>query len=235
MKRSVYTFKPVAILGVVGMLALSGCVSDPDSPGLEYMPDMYRSPAIEAYVDYENMGVQSALEPPMGTIPFHSGEDADVYLPLTVKPGLGMDKTHGWYGFEQDPEGYKNSAMIVNPLQPTDVNLAAGEALYAKFCTHCHGEAGDGQGAIVKNGKIEGIPAYSNVTTSEGQMFYSITYGKGLMGAHASLLDRKERWQVVLHVRKLQNGGEYPSAAGSDSLTVSTDSIVVVENPVPQN
>ena len=24
------------------------CVNNPDSPGLEYMPDMYRSPAVEA-------------------------------------------------------------------------------------------------------------------------------------------------------------------------------------------
>ena len=34
------------------MAVLTGCVTDPNSPGLEYMPDMYRSPAVEAYVDY---------------------------------------------------------------------------------------------------------------------------------------------------------------------------------------
>ena len=32
--------------------SMSSCSSDPDSPGKEYMPDMYRSPAIEPYVDY---------------------------------------------------------------------------------------------------------------------------------------------------------------------------------------
>ena len=31
---------------------LTSCTTDPDSPGTEYMPDMYRSPAIETYVDY---------------------------------------------------------------------------------------------------------------------------------------------------------------------------------------
>lgn len=31
------------------------CSSDPQSPGIEYMPDMYRSPAIEEYVDYGEM------------------------------------------------------------------------------------------------------------------------------------------------------------------------------------
>ena len=31
---------------------LVGCIENKDSSGLEYMPDMYRSPAIEPYVDY---------------------------------------------------------------------------------------------------------------------------------------------------------------------------------------
>lgn len=202
------------------MTALTGCVNDPDSPGLEYMPDMYRSPAVEAYVDYENSLVQSALEPPMGTVPYYgTGEDVEVFLPYNRKPGLGFDKSHGWYGFEQDPDAYTNSAMDKNPLPPTDENLTKGEEVYIKFCVHCHGEAGDGKGAIVQNGAIQGIPAYSNVTTSEGQMFYSVTYGKGLMGAHASLIDKKERWQVVMYVRALQNGGDYPigDAIASDS------------------
>ena len=34
------------------LFATTGCVNNPDSSGLEYMPDMYRSPAVEAYVDY---------------------------------------------------------------------------------------------------------------------------------------------------------------------------------------
>ena len=31
---------------------ITSCTTDPDSPGTEYMPDMYRSPAIETYVYY---------------------------------------------------------------------------------------------------------------------------------------------------------------------------------------
>ena len=37
-------------LAVIALLA--SCGKAPNSPGIEYMPDMYRSPAIEAYVDY---------------------------------------------------------------------------------------------------------------------------------------------------------------------------------------
>mgnify|MGYP000429182329 CR=1 FL=1 len=31
------------------VLALSSCKEDPNSPGVEYMPDMYRSPSLEYY------------------------------------------------------------------------------------------------------------------------------------------------------------------------------------------
>ena len=34
------------------VLLLASCGGEKDSPGIEYMPDMYRSPAVEAYVDY---------------------------------------------------------------------------------------------------------------------------------------------------------------------------------------
>jgi hypothetical protein len=37
---------------VLSAFTFTGCVGDSDSAGLEYMPDMYRSPAIEPYVDY---------------------------------------------------------------------------------------------------------------------------------------------------------------------------------------
>jgi len=37
-------------------------------------------------------------------------------------------------------------------------------------------------------------------------MYHSITYGKGLMGSHASQLSKLERWQVIEFVKCLQKG-----------------------------
>ena len=55
-------------LSFLMLLALMvSCSSNPDSAGTEYMPDMYRSPAIETYVDYgeirgrENMEIKTKL------------------------------------------------------------------------------------------------------------------------------------------------------------------------------
>jgi hypothetical protein len=39
------------------VLLMASCGGDPNSPGVEYMPDMYRSPAMEAYVDYRSGSV----------------------------------------------------------------------------------------------------------------------------------------------------------------------------------
>ena len=45
---------PVMTLGALSLMVvgMASCGGDPNSPGVEYMPDMYRSPAVEAYVDY---------------------------------------------------------------------------------------------------------------------------------------------------------------------------------------
>jgi hypothetical protein len=51
----------------------------------------------------------------------------------------------------------------------------------------------------------------------EGKIFHSITYGKGLMGAHNSLLSQEERWKLVYYVQKLQGPKE---TAPADSAAV---------------
>jgi len=36
---------------------------------------------------------------------------------------------------------------------------------------------------------------------TEGKMFHTITYGKGLMGSHSSQLNKEERWKLVHYIR----------------------------------
>lgn len=98
--------------------------------------------------------------------------------------------------------------------------------LYSKFCVHCHGDAGKGDGAITKSSKWPGPPpAFDGpqlINLSEGKMFHTITFGKGNMGgAHSSQLNQQERWKLVHYVQKLQGkkaiceGKEEPVLADS--------------------
>jgi mono/diheme cytochrome c family protein len=190
------------------------------------MPDMYRSPALEAYVDYgntkvmdytqpmkEKLGVVPVLSkiPPQGTIPFQN----DPYLRNFVMP----------YALNNTPEDYERAATeIHSPLQSTKKNVLRGKEIYTAMCTHCHGKEGHGDGAISKNGHIQGIPDYAGKLKDlpEGKMYHTITYGKGLMGQHASQLTQLDRWQVIEYVKCLQKGIAEPEFDANNLLKLPT-------------
>ena len=50
--------------------------------------------------------------------------------------------------------------------------------------------------SLVGDAKYEAMP--------EGQMFYSVEYGKNLMGSYASQLSRKQRWMVIRYIKNKQ-------------------------------
>jgi mono/diheme cytochrome c family protein len=220
MNRRLYIFG----MACAATMALTSCKEDPNSPGVEYMPDMYRSPALEAYVDYGNnktmdwtqgqkdaagiMSIQSRL-PVSGTIPHVKSEMVPYVMP---------------YALNNTPEDYERAALEVHsPLLPTEKNVMRGKEIYTLMCTHCHGEAGHGDGAISKNGFIQGIPDYATKLKdlAEGKMFHTITYGKGLMGQHASQLNQMERWQVIEWVKLLQKGITEPEFDANKMLKVT--------------
>ena len=233
-------FKAIASLTLsAAALVLTSCSSDVDSSGLEYMPDMYRSAAIEPYVDYgqvkerinpELTMKRSALVPAFGTIPFHGTDSAEVslYLPFAYAPNVAFKLSHDLQGYEFSTEDTYalSAAMTKNPLKLNDANADAifgeGKKLYAANCAHCHGEKGDGKGPMMTNGVYSGVPDYADKKElSEGQLFYSIYYGKGAMGAHASILNKKEIWTLVHYIRKFQNA-DYGKAAGAVAVADST-------------
>ena len=205
------------------MLLLGSCKSDADSSGFEYMPDMYRSPAVEAYVDYgEIRGKEikayklrlSALTPPKNTVPYIFGKDSaevKLMLPYFRKPNFAFRETHGLFGFDvTSTDEYLLAANDKNPYLITPKNseevFKKGKELFTAMCQHCHGEKGDGNGPMVTSGAYVGVPNYANLANlSDGQLFYSIYYGKGMMGSHGSLLNKKEIWTLVHYVRQFQN------------------------------
>lgn len=207
-------------------LIAAACSSDPDSAGLEYMPDMYRSPAIEPYVDYgeirgrinEDVKMRiSALVPPKYTIPFWGTDSSTVrmMLPYHRKPAAAFALSHGLFGmdFSTNPDGnyeYNMSAADLNPIRFTSAEQAdkvftKGKALFQANCAHCHGEKGDGNGPMVTAGSFTGVPDYKTLAIADGQMFYSIYYGKGAMGSHASLVNKEEIWTLVHYIRRFQD------------------------------
>jgi len=187
-----------ALVAVV-FVSLTSCgKKDENSPGVEFMPDMYRSPSLEYYSTHTIDGdtADNAMLPVKGTV-------ARGYLP---------------YAYANTPEGYESAGLnLKNPLNSSDREKweKEGEVLYGKFCVHCHGASGAGDGKV--GGKLPGPPpAYNGALKNlpEGKIFHSITYGKNSMGSHSSQLTTEERWKLVYYVQKLQGPKE---AAATDS------------------
>lgn len=229
MKMKLHKTKTVA-LAALSLLLLGACGADKDSPGLEYMPDMYRSPAIEPYVDYgmikerineDLKTIQTAMTPPAGSIPFYGTDSNEVklMLPYHRLPNVSFRETHGMYDRDLTTvDEYTLAAADMNPLKLTNDNAESifkkGKELFMANCAHCHGEKGNGEGPMVKSGAYTGVPDYANLKNlGDGQLFYSIYYGKGAMGAHGSTLSKKEIWTLVHYVRKFQNAEYGPGVA----------------------
>ncbi|NEN21897.1 cytochrome c [Cryomorpha ignava] len=201
-----------------GLLLLSSCVRDEQSPGYEYMPDMYRSPAIEAYVDYGEIRdtirpelnlTMSARQPVEGTVPM--SEYAMNDMP---------------YSIPNTPEGYELAGEVLkSPYPQSQKIILEGTEVYANFCVQCHGAKGKGDGAVVIKGGHPAPPAYDGTLKdlSEGKMFHTITYGKGLMGSHASQISKSDRWKVIAFVKTLQNpDAQVTEQNGSEADTTGT-------------
>lgn len=240
-------FKALASLAVISIttILLGSCTADADSSGLEYMPDMYRSPAIEPYVDYgevrgrENKDMKmkiSALVPPMGTVPYFGTDSTTVnlMLPYFRKANVAFRETHGLYGANLSiVDEYALAIADKNPIKLTAENVESvfkqGKELYTAMCQHCHSEKGDGNGPMVISGAYAGVPNYTDrAALSDGQMFYSIYYGKGAMGSHSSQLNKKEIWTLVHYVRKFQNAeyGKFDATGAAVVAMQASDTLV---------
>lgn len=190
------------VIQIISLLAIFGCITigftscskkNPNSPGVEYMPDMYRSPSLESNMAYEKIvdGKETTDTLQVNRLPV-AGTIARGFMP---------------YPYTNDTTGYGNAGRFLhNPLPKTEANIMQGEILYGKFCVHCHGTTGQGDGLVAL--KLPGPPpSYTSpvlMALPEGKMFHTLTYGKNLMGSHASQLTVDERWKLILYVHKLQ-------------------------------
>ncbi len=175
-------------IGIVfGLLAVLVSCQDNSKPNYQYMPNMYEPVGYETYeeVDFLPNG-QEAMLPPANTVP------------------------RGWmpYGIENTPEGKELARLNLSPLDSLqrDANLVKGAELYNIYCAICHGPKGKGQGTLVKNEKILGVPSYDDVArnVTVGTSFHTIQYGLNSMGSYASQMNTEEAWQVSEYVMQLK-------------------------------
>ena len=190
--------KFLAITFLAAVVGLTSCSDVKRTPGSIYMPDMAYSRAYESYADHSNLtekGINFNNMPVAGTVA------RGVEMPFHIQKDVPGDTTN-----------YYASRAVKNPIDSLSADDAKeAERLYLINCGICHGKNLDGNGPLWKNGDGPYPSAPKNLVADpivsvmpEGQMFYSVTYGKNLMGSYASQLSRKQRWMVLKYVKNKQ-------------------------------
>jgi mono/diheme cytochrome c family protein len=192
------------------------------------MPDMGTSRAYETYSSTANLdshGIHYTGMPVPGTV--KRGELLPFPFPRDV-PG--------------DSVNYNLSKQYPNPLPALNaVRMKEAERLYLVNCGICHGQKLDGNGPLYNGGNGPYAAAPRNLVSDpvvtnmpDGQMFYSITYGKGQMGPYGPQLSTTQRWMIVHYINSKQAGGTGGTGGGAspqgDSATVANDSAATAKN-----
>jgi mono/diheme cytochrome c family protein len=93
-----------------------------------------------------------------------------------------------------------------NPLTTSPNAIAEGKRRYGFECAACHGKEGDGKGDLVEEMKLKlrdwRDPAALKDFT-DGELFYIINKGKGVMTGAEGRANPEQIWQMVIYLRSL--------------------------------
>ncbi len=185
-------------------LGMLSCGKDPNDTGTEFAPNMYNSVGYEPMTQLDGdtnkinpLGMNMRL-PVVGTVARKRYNGPDSLKKAFLSQEL-VAKT-----IPNDSISY-SEALLTNPLAATPENIEEGKLQYERFCQHCHGEAGKGDGLVAK--AYKGVPVYSSdalKAVNDGHIYHVITHGKGRMWPHGSQISSQNRWKIVLYVHELQ-------------------------------
>lgn len=179
------------ILLLVILLVLVGLTwalrKDPSQPGYQFIPEMVYSVPYDAFSASADFADGKTLRNPVeGTIPRGM-------LPMRYA--------------KTDADAKRAGEELRNPFPRDSSNvLERGAKLYRTFCQPCHGETGSGDGTVTKYG-FPPPPSFATpilTAAKDGQLFHTISYGKGNMPSLAPQISRDDRWMIILRVRALQ-------------------------------
>jgi mono/diheme cytochrome c family protein len=220
-----YVFLALALV-VIGVVAIAGFRGSHSSrTPLELFPDM-------VYQDKVKDQQPSAF--------FPDGNSARAPIPGTVAeemPALNdywatgkWDDTHWGTGIP-----VHDAVDGGRPLQIDADNMARGRERYTISCEVCHGAAGDGQGVVTKYG-LNSVASYQTDRlrqASDGDIFNTISNGKGQMLGYGYNITIDDRWRIVMYVRALQRGQNAAYADASPDEQAQLDKTKTPPPPAP--
>lgn len=192
-----YVFLGMLLLAIV-VVSMAGFRGDFSTrPPLELFPDMVYQDKVKDQVPSNFFADgNSARAPIPGTVALEMPAQADYWA--TGK----WDQSHWGDGIPVHETTDGGRALQVDPI-----NMARGRERYSISCEPCHGAAGDGQGITSKYG-VNGAANYHTDRLRQepdGQLFDTISNGKGQMLGYAYNISIDDRWRIVMYLRALQH------------------------------
>ncbi len=185
----------VVAIGVVAMAGFRG--HHFTQPPFEVFPDMNYQDKVKDQVGSTFFSDGVASRPPIdGTVAEEMPPKIDYWA------GGKWDSTHWGDGIPVHDARDGQSA-----LQVDDVNMARGRERYAINCAVCHGATGAGNGITSKYG-LNGAANYHTDRlrqASDGDIFNTISNGKGQMLGYAYNIGIDDRWRIIMYIRALQH------------------------------
>jgi mono/diheme cytochrome c family protein len=250
------------IIGAIAAIAMFAWFFSVCSPagknktGHEYMPDMVHPVSYEAntysaykynHWDDESVFTKLELSKPRNAVNGsiargftgvnYSGANAVDYVRGKNSPNAIAAQVNSYvpfyYANTEDERTRAMNEIRNNPFPISKKGLADAKPLYDVNCGICHGEKGNGQGYLVRDGgaypaQPANLVSDAFIGSTEGRFYYGIMYGKNVMGGYGDKLNFEERWQVIHYIRSLQAQSK---GATYDEAFLATTGKGVIEPP----
>ncbi len=123
--------------------------------------------------------------------------------PVGSVPVAGRETVPAPVGEQAMFDAKEAAAAIPNPVPASPESIARGAAFFETHCQVCHGAGGLGDGLVGE--KFDPAPADLNDAYTQdqapGQLFFTLTRGRGAMPYYRDALSPEERWDVVNYVK----------------------------------
>jgi len=162
----------------------------------------FRKPPVYIFPDMDR---QPKLRPQEPNRFFASGISSQLPVPGTIARGDPYEDTPVNTGKKPGTTNYVDTI----PIPVTAELMARGQERFNIYCAACHGQAGDGKGTPTKFGMaviadLHDSKARKVPQQSDGEIFYTITYGKNLMQPYGPQIPINDRWAIIAYLRALQ-------------------------------
>ena len=187
----------------------------------------FSQPPFEIFPD---MNYQDKVKDQQPSAFFADGNSARLPIPGTVAMEMPA-KNDYWATGKWDDTHYGNGIPVHEArnggraLAIDAENMARGRERYTISCAVCHGAAGDGQGVVTKFG-LTGVASYQDDRlrhASDGDIFGTISNGKGQMLGYGYNITVDDRWRIVMYVRALQRSQNAPLADATPEEQANLD------------